>query len=329
MYEFTKIQMSQLDENEYYDFENKTVFTTLPWLQYLLEDNKGSQLILIRITKNDKDFVGYFTGILIRKFGIRIIGSPFRGWSTCYMGFDLKCADEKLAVLRELKDYLFREYRCLYMEITDRDIKMEEAQKEYRVKIADTLELRIDRTDEELFSVFKTDCRNFIRQFERRGAVLEIAEPVDEFAEEYYSELIDVFAKQNLVPTYSLDKVKSLLKSLRDSGEVLCLRVRDPEGKIIASSIYPFWGGASLRPYQKYRPNEYMIWKAIQYWRERGVEVFDMVGVRDYKKKFGSHYEEYPCIIITRYKGLILLRDMAEKFYFAWDKVKGKILGRK
>lgn len=83
----------------------------------------------------------------------------------------------------------------------------------------DTLELEIDKTDEELFKVFKTDCRNFIKQFERGDASIEIAKPNDTFAEEYYNQLEDVFAKR-LVPTYSLKKVKCLIRHMKDSGNI-------------------------------------------------------------------------------------------------------------
>ena len=51
--------------------------------------------------------------------------------------------------------------------------------------------------------------------------------------------MIDVFAKQNLVPTYTVDKVKYLLKHLSKVNNVYCLRVLDLEGKSIATSIFP------------------------------------------------------------------------------------------
>lgn len=334
MFYFEKLTLEKIDEFEFNSIATKSVFTTIPWIKYILEDNSNASPIVLRIT-DDNDFVGYFSSVFVKKFGFRIIGSPFRGWSTCYMGFDVVDNEQKLNILKELKEYLYVNYKYHYLEIIDRDIPVEEAKSLYTVKIADTLELDIDKTDDELFKVFKTDCRNFIRQFERRGATLEIAEPNDEFAEEYYNELKDVFAKQNLVPTYTSTKVKTLLRNLKDSNEVLCLRVKDPDGNKIATSIFFgfnnkffFWGGASLRGTQHYRPNEYMIWTAIKYWRGRGVKTFDMVGVRDYKKKFGSEYREYPCIIITS-RLLLFLRDNAERLFFIGEKVLGKLKKRK
>lgn len=335
IYFFEKIDIDSIDENEFNSFRDKTVFTTIPWIKYIEEDSAAEPYIL-RITDNT-GFKGYFSGLIFKKFGISILGSPFPGWSTCHMGIDTNYDNERIRIIDELIPHIYKNTDCKYIEIVDRHISMDEAKKHgYKIILCDTLEMRINLTDEELFKQMKTDCRNFIRQFERRGARLEIAEPNDEFAEEYYMQLEDVFAKQGLVPTYSCDKVKCLLKNLRDSDEILCLKVISPDDRCIATSIFPgynekffFWGGASYRPDQHFRPNEYMIWTAIKYWREKGCKTFDMVGVRDYKKKFGSHEEQYARIIFEKNKLLGIGRNIAEKMYYDMGKVKGTLLHKK
>lgn len=335
MYEFIAIEYENINKEEYYSIKTRSVFTTFEWINFIKEDKKANP-IFVRILKNGK-FEGYFSGLLFKICGIKIIGSPFRGWSTCYMGLDVYDINEKLAILNELKSFLIQKFKCMFIEIADKDISVDTAKSfGFHTDTLSTLELNIsEKTDEELFKVFKTDCRNFIRQFERRGAIFEVAEPNEEFAEQYYEQLIDVFAKQGLVPTYSLKKVKCLLKNMGTTSNVLCLRVRDPEGKPIASSIFfglnetfYFWGGASLRPYQHYRPNEYMLWQAIRHWRDRGIKTFDMVGVRDYKRKFGSVEVNYARISFSRFKILITLRDLCEKMYFHMISIKGTLKGR-
>lgn len=330
-YHFTKIPYDKVDEKEYNSMPNKIVNNTKPWIDFIIEDSHAEPIIL-RITQGS-EFIGYFTCLKTKKMGVNIIGSPFSGWSTTYMGFDLFDNTMKVKVLPELVDYLQQTEKCTYLQIIERDITMEEAEGlhrdyGYQIKPVETLDLGINYTDEELYKHMKTDCRNFVRQFERRGATLEIAEPNDAFAEEYYKQLLDVFAKQNLVPTYTVDKVKHLLKHLGKAGCVLCLRVKDPEGTPIATSIFPgfnkkcfFWGGASLRPFQHYRPNEYMIYTAMRYWRDKGCEEFDMVGNRAYKKKFGSWEVVYPCIVVSKYKMLYFLKEWAAKLYYFSGKV--------
>lgn len=330
-FEFEQIELQQVDLREFNDFTNKPIFTTIAWIRFI-EVDSNAKPIIVRITRKG-NYIGYFTALLVKKFGISIVASPFSGWSTCYMGFDLIGNEIKSDIIGALSEYLFSKFKCAYIEIIDRDISVEQAKTTGLdfIQIS-TLELDINKTDEDLFKVFKTDCRNFIRQFEKRGATLEEAKADDNFANEYYLQLKDVFAKQGMVPTYSEEKIKNLLRQLSTSSMLLCLRVKNPEGLSIATSIFIghqkkffFWGGASLRHYQSYRPNEYMIWYAIKYWRERGCETFDMVGVRDYKRKFGPVEKEYVRIVITKFKILLILRNIAQQLYFVMLRIRGKL----
>lgn len=334
MYKIEEVKLSSINKDEFNNFADKSIFTTVEWIKFVEEDSVAEPVTL-RILKDDT-FIGYFSALMVKKFGIKIIASPFSGWSTCFMGFDM-AGGQRIDIIRDLSNHLFKTFNCSYIEIIDRAISVDQARAlglEYAS--VSTLELEINKSDEELFKGFETDCRNYIRQFERRGASLEKAIPNDDFAEEYYEQLKDVFAKQGMVPTYSVDKVKRLLKHLSKTDMLLCLRVRSPEGLSIGTSIFLgynnkffFWGGASLRPYQRYRPNEYMIWYAIKYWRDRGCSIFDMVGVRKYKKKFGPSEKKYAKLIIPKYKILILFTYFAKKTYFCMLKVKGLMLRKK
>lgn len=328
MFTFEEIDIKDINEEEYYGFEEKVLFTTKQWIRYI-KTNQNATPVIIRITKENK-FVGYFTCLLFKKFGIKIIGSPFNGWTTGYMGFDVVSKYSKVDIIKPLSEFLFKEYKCLYIQIADRFIQEDEVEKNgFEYVMSKSIELRIDKTDEGLFKVFKTDCRNYIRQFERRGAAIEIAEPNEEFANQYYEQLKEVFAKQGLVPTYSIKKVTDLFNSM-NAENLLCLRVKNPEGQCIATSIFVgynerfyFWGAASFRKFQFYRPNEYMIWTAIKYFRDRGYKYFDMYGERPYKNKFGPESITYPCIMIAKFPMLIKLRELAKKVVWLLFKIKG------
>ena len=335
LYTFEKISFEKLDRVEYNSFPQKSVLTTPEWIEFVM-DISGAVPYILKVRKGDS-FLGFFTALRFRRFGVPIIGSPFPGWSTPYMGFDFYDLSEKASVIPELVDYVYKNEKCLFFQVTDRDITFEQANElkqkyGYFIDTADTLELRVDADDKQLYKNMKTDCRNFINQFERRGASIEMANPDDAFAEEYYTQLLDVFAKQNLVPTHGVDLVKKMLRHLSEVGNILCLRVRDPNGLSIATSIFPgfnkkffFMMGASLRPYQNYRPNEYMIYTAMKYWRDRGCEVFDMVGIRPYKKKFGSWEVHYPIIVVPKFKVLYLLKNIASSLYYWMGSVKWKL----
>lgn len=328
MYSFQVIDIENINIEEYYRFRKKVLFTTMEWINYI-KINQKAKPIIIRITENT-NFVGYFTGFLFSKYGIKIVASPFNGWTTGYMGFDVVDNYDKVNLIEPISKFIFKTFKCLYIQISDRFIEENQLKNiKCNYIMNKSIELIINRTDEELFKVFKTDCRNYIRQFERRGASIEIAKADKQFATDYYEQLIEVFAKQGLVPTYGITKVLDLFKSL-NNDQLLCLRVRNPEGKCIATTIFVgynerfyFWGAASFRKFQFYRPNEYMIWYAIKYFRDKGYKYFDMYGERPYKNKFGPEKISYPCIMIAKYPILIKMRDIAKKLVWLRFKIKG------
>ncbi len=49
-YDFNVIKTSNLDLEEYYSFENKKLFTTLEWIEYIKEDS-DSEPIIVRTKK--------------------------------------------------------------------------------------------------------------------------------------------------------------------------------------------------------------------------------------------------------------------------------------
>ncbi|NQV51345.1 MAG: GNAT family N-acetyltransferase [Candidatus Marinimicrobia bacterium] len=331
MYQFKSLSLGEIDHEQFLSYSEKSIFTTPAWIQFVADDSNATPHV-IQIDHGGR-VLGYFSGLIVSKFGVKIFGSPFRGWSTCFMGFDVADEGHILQIIPAIIPYIYKTTRVKYIEIVDRSLQVADADSiPYTTSIVDTLELSVDaKSDDDLLSGFKSDCRNFINQFGKRGATLEEATPDDAFAVEYYDQLTDVFAKQGMVPTYSLEKVKTLLRNFSASDNMLCLRVRNPKGESIATSIFLgfnkkffFWGGASYRGSQFYRPNESMIWYAIRYWRARGFKVFDMVGVRDYKLKFGSEVKKYLSIKDARPRILLHFRNWAEKAYFMILRFKGK-----
>jgi len=63
--------------------------------------------------------LGYFTGIRSRIYGVPILGSPYRGWLTAHMGFNLAPGVPRSEALRALGDLAFNQLGCLQLEIGD------------------------------------------------------------------------------------------------------------------------------------------------------------------------------------------------------------------
>ena len=136
-------------------------------------------------------------------------------------------------------------------------------------------------------------CRRCIRKAEKSGVTVEEAGDLA-FADEYYEQLKDVFAKQGKLPTYPVERVRVLMKHMLPTGRLLALRARDPEGRCIATGLYPgmndmafFWGNASWRSGQQWRPNDTLHWYALRYWKARGATRFDWGGGGTYKRGYG------------------------------------------
>jgi hypothetical protein len=124
------------------------------------------------------------------------------------------------------------------------------------------------------FQGLKRDCRTAVQKAQRCGVLVEEAAPNEEFIQEYYAQLTEVFLKQNLLPTYSVQKVRTFLQYLFPTGNLALFRARNKEGECIATGICHgvdkfalLWGTASLRKYLPLRPNEALHWHALQYWK--------------------------------------------------------------
>jgi hypothetical protein len=185
-----------------------------------------------------------------------------------------------------------------------------------------TLITDLTENEDRLLANMASACRRAIRKAEKSGVSVEPAAP-EGFAKEYHSQLQDVFAKQDLRPTYSSARVDKLIEHVHPSGDLLLARVRDPDGRSIATGIFPgfgtfsfFWGNGSLREHQILRPNEALHWFAMRYWKQRGMRWHDWGGANDYKAKYGVVPFTTLALRKSRYAVLQYARDLAERLYY-------------
>ena len=275
-------------------FEDATIYQTLPWLSFLREEH-GGDIRVATVLDADARPVGRFTGMTTRVAGLRMLGSPLPGWTTQYLGFNLEPGIARFEALRALPAFAFRALRCAHLEVMDRRATAEDHERAgFRHEPMRTFEIDLSQDEDAIYGAMTSTCRWSVRRAEREGVVIEVADP-DGFADDYYAQLEDVFAKQALVPTYAKSRVEALIRHLHPTGHLLLLRARDPEGTSIATGIFPswngtmyFWGGASWRQHQRLQPNESLMWHAMRYWKSRGAKRLDMGGGGDYKRKYGG-----------------------------------------
>ena len=300
-------------------FPDRVVFQTREWLDFLAR-TQGAEPVVAAVM-DDGEHVGYFTGATFRRFGLRILGSPFPGWTTESMGFNLRDGVDRRQAAAALIPFAFRTLGCAHVELKDRRLDTPEDLVPLVFASEPTLTFEIDLSDDEdaIFGRMSSACRRAVRRGEKVGVSVEEASGAD-FANEYYAQLLEVFGRQSLVPTYPVERVRALIAALEPAGRILLLRARAPDGLPIATGIFPgfnetayFWGGASLRAHQIHRPNEALFWHAIRYWRDRGVTTLDLGGGGEYKRKYGPAEVRIPFFRASRFRGLPMLREIARR----------------
>ena len=60
-------------------FGDRVVFQTREWLEFLARTQRAQPVVAM--VMDHGEHVGYFTGLIIRRMGLRILGSPFPGWT--------------------------------------------------------------------------------------------------------------------------------------------------------------------------------------------------------------------------------------------------------
>jgi len=311
-------------------FPDRTLFQTKPWLDFVAEAQRAEPCVLkIRM---DNQPVGYFTGLIVRKLGVRILGAPFPGWSTQYLGFNLMNEVDRIELLKPLAEYAFDELGCWHLEVMDRRLTVDQVVSlGWEHRLFRNTEIDLSSSEDEIFANMKGSCRTSIRKAEKSGVAIEVASDA-QFADDFYLQLTDVFAKQDLRPTFTVDRIRLLIKHLHPSGRLLLLRARNAEGVCVATGIYPafnramyFWGGASLRQFQILQPNEAIQWFAMRYWKERGVTACDMGGGGEYKTKYGGSPLVLPWCRCSRIGWVAVARDIAQKSHSAVRRLTGRV----
>jgi hypothetical protein len=290
------------------------------WLRFLCETQRGEPVVARLV--QDESVAGYFVGMLVSRGGLKILGSPFPGWSTPYMGMTLLNGTARRDAVRELVRFAFDDLRCVHFEFMDRRLGSDDLRGlGFGHRILSGFEIDLARSEDVLFAAMTSACRRCIRKAEKCGVTVEEVHDDPSFAAEYYEQLKDVFAKQKLVPTHDLARVRSLIQHVEPTGRLLLLRARDPQGHSIATGIFPaisaerayFWGMASWRAHQILRPNEALLWYAMRHWKSRGVQFFDMGGSGEYKRKYGGYEIAVPWFRISKYPVIPILRETARR----------------
>ena len=86
-------------------FEDRVVFQSREWLEFIAESHHATPVVAE--IHEGSTLIGYFSGLVVRKIGARILGSSFPGWTTPYIGFNVRAGYSRSALLAPLAAWVF------------------------------------------------------------------------------------------------------------------------------------------------------------------------------------------------------------------------------
>jgi hypothetical protein len=246
------------------------------------------------------------------------------------MGLRLRPGVPRREALNALSQYAFRELGCIHFEFADRNYTREDVNGlGFRTHFDGDSFVDLTPDENQIFHNMNRSARRYCnRRGPRCGLVVEEARKED-FADEFFAQLQDVFSKQGLVPTHGKERVRLLIRHLMPTGRLLLLRTRDSDGHCIATGISigagdrsHFWGNASWQSCHALRPNEPLHWQAMMHWKARGAAVYEMGGA-DYVQKYGAVPCQQMRLRKSKYAWIRYARSFAATGFRFYQKVAG------
>ena len=327
-------KIKRVDDRVLLDLQKRnigqTVFTTYAWIQFLKKNQKIESVVLEVVS--DEKVVAYFVGGIISKFGMKILGSPFEGWLTCDMGFievdsniDYNCA------LKDVADFAFCVLKCKYIQVIDKKIAEDNIKSDIKYYKQDILWLNLEKGEEETYRTFTKSAKRYIRQCNDRQTIKSVKFD-KQFVDIYYSQLIGIFERQNLKPTFTREKIYDLSETMEKYPDLVCAEMAFREDGECTGTCLTFGFGnwayylcaANSRTKNNCHPGEGLFWSMTKHWISKGIENMDLVGVRDYKRRYSPQVQSEMVIYFERIPGLKKGKDFARKVVEFIRKIQGK-----
>jgi predicted N-acyltransferase len=310
-------------------YESAHLFHRRAWLNYLAE----SQEVEIRYwaIREARKTVGYFCAGVFNKGPFRILGSPLKSWGTNFMG-PVVNSDFSAEAFLQAVDELAASEGIAMVEIENPVLDMKlMSSRGYDVRVDSTYIIELTPHDEDRVwhRIDKKD-RSTVRKARRLG--LTVVESGDAgMTDEYYDQFVEVMTRKGLFPPYDRSRPGLLFKHLYPKDMLLALQVLSPEGKPIATGLFPhddrtiyYWGGASRFAGRQYSPNDLMHWSVLEWALKRGLTAYNMCGPGKFKQKFGGEL-----MTIRRWqKYYSPMARWGRAAYARYHGVRTKVLGR-
>ncbi len=347
-YHFEHIKPTDSDWLEIETSPDSTCYQTKKWSNYL--NRIGYKPWIAKVYKGDKS-IGYFIGERFRKFGIPFVTAPFNGIGTYTQGFALKekiSKSERVQLYKNLSNWILSNGFAWYVQIDDWQLRedfkewqsdwhptyIENEEINYRYR--PTLYVDLKKPETELWTgLHYKSCKYCINKANKLGLVVKEInkkEDIAAFVKEHYSQVEEIVKGHGATPK-AAQKPNRMLALCEElfPDRIMMIEVLGKDDtstqQIMSTGIFcidkgecSYWTGASRKKFQKYCPNELMVWEAMKRMAQRGAGELNFCGMADYKLKFGTIYAYVPELIFFKYKILDTLKEKAKNWYL---KLKG------
>jgi Acetyltransferase (GNAT) domain len=316
------------------DFPNHRVVHSVAWVRSLANSGHGQARFFV--FERAGEIVGLLPGLLTDVGPFRLFGSPPPASQTASMGplFDQRVTTGEL--IEVLVPFLEGSLGVHHMEIMSPDLDPAsmlglgfrgDAWPTYQVPLFPGDEARSLR-------LLKDSARRNVNRAIKLG--LQVRFETDEsFVGEHYEQIKEVYVRGGNVVNFGRGRVLECFRQLRDSGNLIAVSVYLPDSPIsIASGMFTIegselllWTWAHRAQYRWYRPTELMTWRVMQRAMQAGCDRFDLMGLGDFKTKFGAELDNRKYRWVrSRYRWLTTMRDLAAKGLQWHQALRGRVV---
>lgn len=333
-YTFQIISPISVDWQKIEHAYDSTCYHTQKWNAYL--KTIGVKPLVVGVSIGEKQ-IGFFLGEKVW-LPFPMVTAPIEGIGTYTQGLTMLVEvdeQERIDIYQELAQWIFDNHIALSFQVDDWQLRkdfsswlpIEEFHHEeiernrISFSVRPTLHLPVaGKSIEDLWAATSySSCKYSVHKAQKKGLfVREIVDydQISDFCAIHYDQLREVCARKGTHPKLAQkgSRMLALCESLFPD-RVLMLQCigKDENGveQVMSSAIFcvdkgqsAYWTGASYKRYQRYCPNELMVWEAIRILHERGAGDLNFCGMADYKLKFGTIYAYVPRMKFAKYSFL-------------------------
>lgn len=329
---------------------DSTCYQTEKWYTYL--KRIGVKPFIVEVRDNREEVIGYFLGEKMW-LGIPIVTAPIEGIGTYTQGLNMlreTSEEERIKIYQTLAEWIFKNGYAWTMQVEDWQLRRDSAEwipyADFHHEIIEryglsyefrpTLHVPVNKSEEELWAGLSyKSCKYCVNKANKLGLeVREITrlEDIPAFCKVHYKQVKEVCKGHGMrpKPAQSEKRMRALCESLF-LDRVMMIEVvgKDENGEeqIMSTGIFcidkgqcSYWTGASYQRYQKYCPNELMVWEAMKRLSARGAGDLNFCGMASYKLKFGTIYAYVPRLRFAKYKILLNWTQMLKEVYHKFVK---------